>query len=247
MSIAALNIIGLVLNLVGVIILFRYGMPFHVPTGGATYIISHQVDAGEKALERRYELFGFRSDRHHRGHRYADRWGIPRRVIIIAFLRCAASVKWYCRRKLINRGVDMKATLIFPICFLSVIAPAFAGFYSGNEVATQCQVKRQFVYGYISGAVDKATMDAPALYEFYVETMGTTGAKQSETETNKINEALGDASVAIEGYCIPKGATVGQTGDVFCKYLQENPAQRQKSAAELLNVALKSAWPCKQK
>jgi hypothetical protein len=59
MSTAALNIIGLVLNLVGVIILFRYGMPFHVPTGGAVHLIAEQVDAAEKALESRYEIFGY--------------------------------------------------------------------------------------------------------------------------------------------------------------------------------------------
>jgi hypothetical protein len=43
----------------GVIILFRYGMPFHVPTGGAVHLITEQVDAAEKALESRYEVFGY--------------------------------------------------------------------------------------------------------------------------------------------------------------------------------------------
>jgi hypothetical protein len=59
MTTAALNIIGLVLNLVGVIILFRYGMPFHVPTGGAIHLVAEQVDAAEKALESWYEIFGY--------------------------------------------------------------------------------------------------------------------------------------------------------------------------------------------
>ncbi len=59
MRTAALNIIGLVLNLVGVIILFRYGMPYHVPTGGAVHIITEQIDTAEKALESRYEIFGY--------------------------------------------------------------------------------------------------------------------------------------------------------------------------------------------
>jgi hypothetical protein len=59
MSMAALNIIGLVLNLVGVIILFRYGMPFHVPTGGAVHLVTEQVDAAEKALESKYGIFGY--------------------------------------------------------------------------------------------------------------------------------------------------------------------------------------------
>jgi hypothetical protein len=59
MNTAALNIVGLVLNLAGVIILFLYGMPFHVRTDGTVYLISHQVDAAEKALERRYTIFGY--------------------------------------------------------------------------------------------------------------------------------------------------------------------------------------------
>ena len=43
----------------GVIILFQYGMPFHVPTGGAVHLITGRVDAAEKALESRYEIFGY--------------------------------------------------------------------------------------------------------------------------------------------------------------------------------------------
>jgi hypothetical protein len=59
MSAAAPNIVGLVLSLVGVIILFRYGMPFHVRSEGAVYIVTGQVDSAEKALERRYDIFGY--------------------------------------------------------------------------------------------------------------------------------------------------------------------------------------------
>jgi hypothetical protein len=40
----ALNLIGLFPNLVGVLILFRYGMQFHVPTGGAVSLITEQLD-----------------------------------------------------------------------------------------------------------------------------------------------------------------------------------------------------------
>jgi hypothetical protein len=59
MSVVALNILGLVLNLVGVIVLFRYGMPFHVPTGGAINMILEQSNPAAKALERRYEIVGY--------------------------------------------------------------------------------------------------------------------------------------------------------------------------------------------
>jgi hypothetical protein len=54
-----LNLAGLALNLIGVLILFRYGMPFHVPSGGAVHLILEQTDQAEIELERRYKLFGY--------------------------------------------------------------------------------------------------------------------------------------------------------------------------------------------
>jgi uncharacterized protein YjeT (DUF2065 family) len=54
-----LNLAGLGLNLIGVLILFRYGMPFHVPSGGAIHLILEQTDQAEIKLERRYKLFGY--------------------------------------------------------------------------------------------------------------------------------------------------------------------------------------------
>jgi hypothetical protein len=55
----ALNVIGLLLNLAGVVILFRYGMPFHVPTGGAVPLITETRDQATIALEQRYEILGY--------------------------------------------------------------------------------------------------------------------------------------------------------------------------------------------
>ena len=54
-----LNLIGLFLNVVGVLILFRYGMPFHVPTGGAVSLITETRDQATIALEQRYEIYGY--------------------------------------------------------------------------------------------------------------------------------------------------------------------------------------------
>jgi hypothetical protein len=59
MSAQLLNTAGIVLALVGVIALFRYGMPFKVKTGGVTYIITDAVDENEKRLEARYALYGY--------------------------------------------------------------------------------------------------------------------------------------------------------------------------------------------
>ncbi len=55
-----LNIIGLTLNLVGVILLFRYGMPYRVRTGGNTVTwTTSAVDMSVKHLERRFDLLGW--------------------------------------------------------------------------------------------------------------------------------------------------------------------------------------------
>ena len=54
-----LNLAGLFLGLIGVFILFRYGMPFHVRTGGAETIISSRRDPQVIVLERRYEFLGY--------------------------------------------------------------------------------------------------------------------------------------------------------------------------------------------
>ena len=53
------NIIGLVLALAGILILFRYGMPFHVPTGGAVHIIGRNRDQKEIAKEKYYTIYGY--------------------------------------------------------------------------------------------------------------------------------------------------------------------------------------------
>ncbi|CAN7720106.1 hypothetical protein [Mesorhizobium sp. LjNodule214] len=56
--IATLNIVGLLLSLVGVIVLFRYGMPYRVRSGGFDVIVIEQTNQDEIALERRYDYFG---------------------------------------------------------------------------------------------------------------------------------------------------------------------------------------------
>jgi Rap1a immunity proteins len=53
------------------------------------------------------------------------------------------------------------------------------------------------------------------------------------------------AALAVRGYCVPEGATVHQAADLYCKYLGDNPAQRQLTAAGLLSLALKAGWPCR--
>jgi hypothetical protein len=50
---------GIAVNLVGVILLFRYGMPFRVERRGASYFILEETDQDAIAAERRYKALGF--------------------------------------------------------------------------------------------------------------------------------------------------------------------------------------------
>jgi hypothetical protein len=114
---------------------------------------------------------------------------------------------------------------------------------SGNELSHQCLTNnRGLIFGYIEGVLDKAVVDTDVLFHFYFDTYD--GPKTAE-RIEKDNQAIIHSFLAVDGYCIPKEATFEQKADVFCRYLLDNPDQRTKNAAELLGVALKSAWPCK--
>jgi hypothetical protein len=57
--VATLNVIGLVLALAGVLLLFRYGMPYQVRTGGwPQWVDDNPPDQDQIRLERRYDRFG---------------------------------------------------------------------------------------------------------------------------------------------------------------------------------------------
>jgi hypothetical protein len=55
----ALNTLGILVALAGVITLFRYGMPFKVKTGGVTYIVTEVIDKNELRQEARYARYGY--------------------------------------------------------------------------------------------------------------------------------------------------------------------------------------------
>ena len=54
----ALAVAGIALNLVGVVMLFRYGMPYHVETKGVVLLALEEIDHDEIKLERRYKILG---------------------------------------------------------------------------------------------------------------------------------------------------------------------------------------------
>ena len=56
---AWVNTTGLIFTLVGVLILFRYGMPFHVPTGGIIGLALEHENEAEKKKEKRYRRWGY--------------------------------------------------------------------------------------------------------------------------------------------------------------------------------------------
>jgi hypothetical protein len=56
---AAWNVTGLLLVLVGVLILFRYGMPYRVRRGGMTFLVLESVDEADVREERRYDVLGW--------------------------------------------------------------------------------------------------------------------------------------------------------------------------------------------
>ena len=45
-------------------------------------------------------------------------------------------------------------------------------------------------------------------------------------------------------FCTPDNATIGQLSDTVKDYIAKNPSQRHKSGRELVNSALRSAFPC---
>ncbi|SEI78149.1 Rap1a/Tai family immunity protein [Achromobacter sp. NFACC18-2] len=48
-------------------------------------------------------------------------------------------------------------------------------------------------------------------------------------------------------YCVPQGVTLGQSKDIFVKYLVDNPNDRHMPGSTLLAVAYIKAFPCKGK
>lgn len=54
-----LNSGGLILDISGVVLLFKYGLPPDISRTGATYIITEQRDEAEVERARRYDRLGY--------------------------------------------------------------------------------------------------------------------------------------------------------------------------------------------
>jgi hypothetical protein len=52
------TILGLLLGLIGVLLLFRYGMPYRVESKGQSFLLLEGTDKTELAEDKRYRTFG---------------------------------------------------------------------------------------------------------------------------------------------------------------------------------------------
>lgn len=119
-----------------------------------------------------------------------------------------------------------------------------AGFFSGNEIHEACQAKHTpIIAGYVAGVYDKAKSDYIAFGRFYLDAMNL---KEAPKNNAKEAENLEKASAAIMDYCPPEDITLGQIGDIFCKFIAANPTKRHQGAPALFNEALSKVWPCKK-
>lgn len=53
------SVIGLIASLVGVILLFRFGMPFKLPYLGGGFLLAEPTDSAEVARDARYLFWGW--------------------------------------------------------------------------------------------------------------------------------------------------------------------------------------------
>jgi hypothetical protein len=107
-------------------------------------------------------------------------------------------------------------------------------FYSGNDVYGFCQHDRAVAFAYIAGLYDEAAHAA----------LIVDGFRYHGNATPQNNAAVDFSLRRIVGYCAPRGATVEQVADVFCKYLKDFPEKRDWLPSILFSEALTKAWPC---
>src|SRR3954463_4178783 len=58
------------------------------------------------------------------------------------------------------------------------------------------------------------------------------------------NTQLVELQVPIGALCVPNGVTGTQVADVVCRYVRDNPQERQFSAAVVSILALRKSFPC---
>jgi hypothetical protein len=111
----------------------------------------------------------------------------------------------------------MRGVLVL-VLGVAISTPASAGFISGNELLQSCT----------SGGKNAEDYQNRAECRGYVQGV----ADELSATQKKFRECMDAKS----------GVTAGQTVDVVVKYLQDNPAKRNFTAASLATVALMEAF-----
>lgn len=119
--------------------------------------------------------------------------------------------------------ITRKTNWLLGICALLVftVSPVEAYFYSGNDLV---ELKRETDKTEVG--VDDVNVDWVKVREYMAYIIGVYDATRSQ-------------------YAVPYGATRGQIMAVVTKYLNEHPEEWTKPAAELIQEALRKAFPVK--
>lgn len=122
--------------------------------------------------------------------------------------------------------ITRKTNWLLGICALLIftVSPVKAYFYSGNDLV---ELKRESEkMDRIIARADAVDVDWVKVGEYMAYILGVFDATRSQ-------------------YDIPDGATKGQIIAVITKYLNEHPEEWTKPAAELVQEALRKAFPAK--
>jgi Rap1a immunity proteins len=117
--------------------------------------------------------------------------------------------------------------------FIDMVRIAAA--FSGNNIVEMCRTNPELVAMYAAGVSD-AHSDTVWTFELIRE--------KPDLDEHLVEDLKNVETIVAGRYCVPEGATVRQVGDVFCKFLRENPARRQYTASLLFRSAMTEAWPC---
>jgi hypothetical protein len=129
------------------------------------------------------------------------------------------------------------------VTFSLLTTCANAQFFTGNKMLEVCgKPNRTPISTYLAGVMDKGSVDWAGLMGMRD---GTAKFEKREDVKKGITSTLDLVADSTKPYCVPKNATLGQATDVFCKYLLENPKDRNESASYLADQAFRDGWPCR--
>jgi Rap1a immunity proteins len=109
------------------------------------------------------------------------------------------------------------------MCFNRQREPIFR---AGN--CERCDIKEACQFA-VRGPENELELSKASFCKGFVKTLVSVGRRLNKPDS----------------FCAPDGVTVGQTINVFLKYLNDNPNKAQQAAADLAITAFGTAWRCK--